>query len=231
MKNGSLYLFVFLLIFSCKKPEDDQPLTPIIEDLNYQFKGVFVLSEGTWQQNNASLNYFDFTKKEVTENYFSQKTGRQLGDVGNDMLYVNHTLFMLINGSNTLEKLDTKTGETKQLRIVNFQNTGRQPRQLFLATSGDLFITSFDDFVSIVDTLSLTVKKILRVGRDPEGLVVVGNKLFVANSGGLDFPNYESTVSVIDITKYTSIDTLQVGLNPGSINLDNYGNMYELNDS
>lgn len=228
MKKTGLYLLLFLVVFSCKKPDDDLPNEVVIDSIDSvnKLKGIFVLNEGTWQQNNASLSYLDVTENTVTENYFSQKTGRQLGDVGNDLLYVNNTLFILVNASNSIEKLNTKTGESKQLKIVNFQNVGRQPRQFFLATNGDLFITSFDDFVSIVDTASLTLKKIIRVGRDPEGLAVVGNKLFVANSGGLDFPNYESTVSVIDISSYTSIDTLHVGLNPGSMQLDNYGRLF-----
>lgn len=231
MKKELLYLFIFILVLGCKKPDDDPPISvetdlPESVDSLQNVKGIFVLNEGTWQQNNASLSYLDFETKLVTKDYFTATTGRQLGDVGNDLLLVNHTLFVLVNGSNTLEKVNTKTGESKQLKLVNFQQVGRQPRQFVLDDKGDLFITSFDDVVTIVDTASLTVKKTLRVGRDPEGLAVVNNTLFVANSGGLEFPNYDSTVTVIDLTNLNTSEKINVGLNPGAVQVDKYGKLY-----
>ncbi len=231
MKNQLFYFLMLILAFGCKKPDDDQPISVKTDGLESSdslpsYKGIFVLNEGTWQQNNASLSYLDFETKSITKNYFSSKTGRQLGDVGNDLLLVNHTLFILVNGSNTLEKFKLNTGESKQLKLVNFQNQPRQPRQFILAENGDLFITSFDDVVTVVDTATLIVKKTLRVGRDPEGLAVVNNMLFVANSGGLDFPNYDSTLSVINLSNYTLIEKINVGLNPGSVHVDKYGKLY-----
>lgn len=229
MKRTLLYIGLVLVLLSCKKPEEDEPevIIPVVSDTSStRLKGLFILNEGTWQQNNASLSYFDADMGTVETSMFENHVGRKLGDVANDMLISKGQLYILINNSHTLEKYDIEARTSKQLSIVDFQSTGRSPRHLFLGDDGDLYISSFDGVVSVIDTASLVVKQLYRVGRNPEELVISNNVLFVCNSGGLDFPNYDSTVSVIDLSTQKSIDTLFVGLNVQHIAKDNQGRLF-----
>src|SRR5690554_7499977 len=56
-----------------------------------------------------------------------------------------------------------------------------------------VFVSSYDGYVSAIDTSSLTVTNRIKVGRNPEGICISNNSLFVANSGGLDYKDRKST--------------------------------------
>ena len=230
MKGLKTAYLVLLLLVACKKPSEDvvEVVSTPKDSLSSSFEtSIYVLNEGLMQHNNASLTTVDLTTGVVDDKYFENLSGRKLGDVANDMLLHYPTLFVLINGSNTLEKIDIVTKKVQQLSVVNFiTKKGSSPRQLYLSPTGDLYISCFDDNVVVVDTASLTIKKTLRVGKDPEGLIIHNNFLYVCNSGGLDFPKYDSTVSVIDVSTFKSVATITVGINPSSILADANGYLF-----
>jgi len=101
----------------------------------------------------------------------------------------------------------------------------RQPRYICF-DKGKAYVSSFDGTVARIDTITLTIDKIIRVGRNPEGICVANRKLYVSNSGGLDYPDYDNTVSVIDIETFTEIKKIEVGTNPFKIQADSEGDVY-----
>src|SRR5690606_30307313 len=102
----------------------------------------------------------------------------------------------------------------------------KEPRRL-VAHGGKIYVTSFDDTVTRIDTATLTIDGSLQVGMDPEGIIAVGNKLYVANSGGLNWENgYDKTVSVINIASFTEEQKIEVGTNPGIVQADSQGDVY-----
>lgn len=222
------YISILFVFQCCKKHEENDVVKNINTEFNSNIESVIILNEGTWQHNNASLTFYNTSSEVLHTNYFNEITNRNLGDVANDMIYAKPNLFIAVNGSNTLEKLNLNTKKSTQLPIVHFQSKkGRSPRQLSLNnSSGNLFLSNFDGTVNEVDTASVVIKSTMRVGKNPEGLSVFQNKLFVSNSGGLDFPNYDSTVSVIQFDPIVSLDTITVGLNPSTIIKSNDGMLY-----
>jgi hypothetical protein len=212
--------FISLSLFSCKKP----PVTPAEESGDLK-KGILVLNEGLFQQNNASLSWINLENSEVNLEFFEQKSGRLLGDTGNDMKRYGDKVYIVVNASSTLEILNAKTGKPIKQILMQNGSVAKQPRSV-TAYGSKVFITCYDGFVDVLDTNSLTITQRIQVGANPEESTVSNQKLYVTNSGGLNSPNVDSTVSIIDLNSFVEIKRLVVGKNPGSIITDDDGDVY-----
>jgi hypothetical protein len=219
-------VFIVSLIFvSCKK----EPIAPIkiptIIDTSYQIKGMYILNEGLFNMNNASLTYYNFSDSTPTTDYFKQQNGRQLGDIGNDLEIYGGKMYIVVSTSSQLEIVDLVTGKSIQRIPIFDGNKPRQPRKIAFCKN-KAFLCSFDGTVEVIDTTSLTIETVIKVGRNPDGVAVVGNKIYISNSGGLDNPNYDKTVLVIDYNTLTEIKKIPVLINPTYMATDNYGDVY-----
>jgi|TARA_R110000737_G_scaffold324995_1_gene338179 hypothetical protein len=210
-----------LTIFSCKKKK----VEPMPSSPSNLTNGMLVLNEGLFQQNNASLSFIDFNSLSVDNLFFENKTGRPLGDTGNDLQLYDGKIFVVMNVSSTLEILDAKTGSSiKQIQMVE-NGIPKQPRYITFSGS-KAYISCYDGFVDVLDLNSLSITNRIPVGPNPEQLAVANNKLYVSNSGGLNFPDVDSTVSVISLSSETEMIKITVGKNPGAIVSDSEGDLY-----
>jgi len=189
--------------------------------------GLYVLNQGLFNSNNASLSLYDLGTKQVITDRFNLVNGRGLGDTGNDMETYGSKTYIVMNVSSTVEVINTKTSKSiAQIKFINGASP-RQPRNIVFYKN-NAYITSYDGTVAVMDTAALTVSKYIAVGNDPEQMAISNGKLYVANSGGLNYPNYDKTVSVIDLTTQAVVKTLTVVVNPQNVAADAYGNVYVL---
>lgn len=223
MKKGLIkwLIPVLVLMNACKK--NDTPAGPSVAPA----KGVYVLSEGQFFGNDAKLGFYSFATNSFTGDFFVQQNpsiSTGLGDLANDMIIYGGKMYIVVNNSNVVRVLNAKTAV--QLSSISFVNggTGRQPRSL-AAVAGKIFVTSYDNTVSAIDTTSLAIVKTIPVGLNPEGITVSGDNLYVANSGGLS-ATFDSTVSVISLQTLTETRKIRVGINPYGIGADDAGNVY-----
>jgi YVTN family beta-propeller protein len=221
--------FAATLMTSCDPKQDVVVTTnPIINT------GMYILNEGSYQSNNASINYFDLSTQFVTADVFTAKNNRSLGDTGQDMIKYGSKIYISVYGSSLIEVIDAKTAVSiKSIPILDIVPGSKSYPRYFAVANGKVYVTLFDKTygnagkgnVAMLDTTSLTITKTLAVGSYPEGCAIVNNKLYVANSGGLATVK-DSTVSVIDLNTFTETKKIKVGLNPGSVKADNYGDVY-----
>jgi len=217
------YFFVFVVLIAftaCKK--DDPKYEPREEPFA---NGLLTLSEGLFHQNNSTLSWIDLSTQTIEYDVFEEINGRKIGDTGNDMILYGGKIYMTVSTSSTVEILDKSTLKSVKHIPFDYNNKIQQPRYL-AAHKGKVYVTSFDGYVTAIDTASLKVTKRVKVGRNPEGICVYDNALYVANSGGLDPDNVDSTVMKIDISTFTVTDTFVVGKNPGRLIADDYGTIY-----
>lgn len=205
------FLFLALFLFSCKKKKTDNPTVQ-----GETKRGFLVLNEGLFNLNNSTLSFHSTEGKGDELDYFEARNGRGLGDTGNDMLRYGSKIYVLVNVSSTVEVLAYKTGKSIQQIPLQFNGKSAQPRSC-VAYGGKVWITCFDGFVRAIDTTSFEVVHTIKVGQNPEGITIYGNRAFVANSGGLDAPVYDSTVSVLDLLTATEIGKIKVGKNAGAL--------------
>lgn len=204
----ALSLAIALAFTSCKEP------TPSPEPTAGT---AYVLNEGLWGHNNASLSLLDPEGGSIVNNYFAQQNGRGLGDVAQDVLLYGSKLYITVSESHTIEILDARTGE--QINQIGLGSTS--PRYLASA-SGSVYVTTYDKHVCRIDTTSLTItgRCALPDALQPEGLAATGGKLFVCSSWESD-ANYNYTFDnrlfVIDLSSFTMEGTFEVSENPQRI--------------
>ncbi len=215
-------LAVATVFSACKKDDvtKPDPITPA--------KGVYVLSEGGFGGNNTKLSYRNASTGTFAADYFLQQNpslAAGLGDLGNDMIIYGGKIYIVMNGSGNVTVLNAASGAL--ITKISFGGTAanRNPRYA-LGTGGKVYVTAWDNKVSIVDTSTLAITGNINVGATPEGLAASGNFLYVANSGGLNYPDYDSTVSVVDLTTGAEIKKVTVGLNPQRIEVNSKGKVY-----
>lgn len=218
MRLISLILIV-MVFSSCKKEK------PEIESPQNFSNGILVLNEGLFQQNNTSLAWVNLSSSEISSDVFLEKNNRYLGDTGNDMEIYGGKIYIVVNGSNTIEVIQKSTG--KSIKQINMMNGSLQKSPRSIAFHGsNAFITCYDGYVDVLDTVSLTITQRIQVGSNPEDLTVSNGKLYVSNSGGLNYPNVDSTVSVINLSNFQSLGKITVGKNPGRMITDADGDVY-----
>ncbi len=228
MKNFLYYILLIACCLACVKEPKEESVTPqdtIVKTDNQT--GFYLLHEGLWNQNNASLSYFNFQENSFQHQVFEQQNQRKLGDTGNDMKQYGAKLYIIVSSSNTLEVINPKTGKSiEQISFLNGEKE-RTPRQLAFYNNY-CFVSCFDGNIAVIDTNSLVIEKWTPVGRNPEGMVIQNNNLFVANSGGLSYPNYDTTVSIINLSSLEEIKKITVQLNPTETFSDTQGHVYVL---
>jgi YVTN family beta-propeller protein len=223
-KNRLFYYMILLaglLLWSCD--DNDNPG----EEIPGEGKALLILNEGSMGGNNATLARYDLQAEVIDKTYFNSVNEKGLGDVANDMIQYGSKIYIAVNMSGTIEVLESATG--RSIRQIAMKTTGgqsKEPRRL-AAYGGKVYVTSFDDTVTRIDTLLLTIDGSVTVGMDPEGIAIRDNKIYVANSGGLNWDNgYDNTLSVIDLTTFSEEKKIEVGTNPNAVQADSQGDIY-----
>ncbi|GAB2980224.1 hypothetical protein GCM10027049_14540 [Mucilaginibacter puniceus] len=212
--NYLLLLSLVTVLASCRKDK----ITP---DAGIPNANIYVLNQGGIGKNNSTLTYYDYATKTLTADQFFAANANKLGDTGNDAVISGSKMYIAVNYSNIVTVVSAKGAKfIKQITLS-------QPRSVAFY-KGNVFVTSYSNTVSVIDTATLTITKTINVGRAPEQMVVSNGKLYVANSGGLDYPNFDKTVSVIDLNTLTETKKITVIDNPVTITADNNGNVYVL---
>jgi len=212
------------VIFSCRKD-----LEPIIdeqqgeEQSTVDVTGLYLLNEGNYGSNKASLDYYNYATGVYTRDIFgaaNPEVTLGLGDTGNDIKIYGSKIYLVINGSNKLEILDGKTA--KRVGKVDIPNC-----RYVAFNKNFAYVTSYEGYVAVIDTTALsTIQTKITVGNQPDELAVVGSKLYVANSGGYNYPDYNREVSVIDLNTNKEIKKIDVAINLHRLKADKYGDLY-----
>jgi DNA-binding beta-propeller fold protein YncE len=238
MQMNKLRAMMVLFMIALSGCRGDDPIIPAEEEpLPSQnvttVEGFYLLNEGNMNMNKASLDYYDYATGTYHRNVYGQANPEAtlgLGDVGNDIGIYGSKLYAVINCSNKVEVMDAKT--TKRLKVIDVKNC----RYIAFA-NGKAFVSAYDGeiqlgevspngFVAEIDTATLNITRTVQVGRQPEGLALVGGKLYVANSGGYSPPHYERTVSVIDLNTFKKIKDIDAAPNLHRLQADDYGRLW-----
>jgi hypothetical protein len=217
------FLFCLTTLFvSCTEEPDDEPTG---QDTLIKSTGIYVMNEGLYNGNNASITRFAFSDSSVAADLFLQQNGRGLGDTGSDLAIYGSKMYAIVNISSQVEVMDARTCMSlRQIPLFN-DNLPRQPRKIAFYGS-KAFVCNFDGTVAVIDTISLQIEKLITVGPNPDGITVAGGRIWVSNSGGLNFPDYNNTLSIIDPVSLIEQKQVTVGTNPFVMASDNYGDLY-----
>jgi YVTN family beta-propeller protein len=219
-KNNLLLITIGFLFFvaSCTKKNNAVVTPPKVTT------GVYSLNQGNYGQNNTTITYYDFSASTATTDYFANINHFGLGDTGSDFIIYGGKIYIVMNNSGNVAVANAFTMQF--IDTIDFKNAGvnRGPENI-VAYGKNVFVSSTDGTVAVIDTTALSISKFISVGSNPAQMAVSGTNLYVSNTGAFSV-QFDSTVSVIDLSSLTETFKIIVGINPGSIAADNSGNIY-----
>ena len=183
--------FLLFLLGSCIPPPEFPAEEPCESEA---YHGVFILNEGVWTQNNARLDVWD--GENSCQGIFEEVNESPLGDVANFALVDQDTLFLIINNSRLLYKVQLPS--MKLLASLSFPE-GASPREITRISAHQAFVTSFHTAeLYEIDPSSMQITDSIAVENSMEGIISTHNKLFIA-CGNHPFDGKNNKLAVIDL--------------------------------
>lgn len=186
--------FLLFLISACIAPPDF-PEEALCEGKD--FRGVFILNEGVWTQNNGRLDLWQ--NENSCQGVFEQVNGRPLGDVANFALLDLDTLFLVINNSRLLYKLQLPSLEL--LGSLSLPETS-SPREIVRISPDKAYVTTFHTGrLYEINPVTMELQREIEVENSMDGIIFHGGKLVVA-CGSHPFDGDNNKLAIIDPSNY-----------------------------
>ena len=195
--------------------------------------GFYLLNQGNMGQNQASIDYYDFSTGTLTLDFYRKQNptvAMALGDVGNQIAIYDNKVWAVINCSNKVEVMDMKCVRIGQIEIPNCR---------YIAFFGDYaYVTSYAGpvdyqtgptqlgYVAKINVKTLKEEGRCTVGYQPDGIAISNGKIYVANSYGYTGQNEPGKMSVIDVASFKVDKEVEVGINLNQVAADAEGKIW-----
>ena len=221
MKTRSLLMSILCSLMigtsftACSEDANEVPDTPTIDPVVY---GTYILNEGSWGANDARISLFYHNESSVRKSdIYQDVNGKKMGDVANGMLEEDNYIYVVMNGSKYVSKLDL---HCKELARYTFPETDGDPRCMEVEDDF-VYITQYGGKVSKINAKDMTLVSTFQGGGgNLEGIVEKDGKLYVANSyqqeGSGNFV-YNKEVFVINAQTMALEKSIEVEVNPTMI--------------
>lgn len=181
-------------------------------------EGIFILNEGLYGTNSASLSSIDTQGTLENDVFSTQNSEMELGNTAQGMGFNGDYAYVVLNGSNEVKVINATTFAF----VASITDQISSPRNIafyngygYVTDWGDPIDTE-DDYVAVIDLETNTITETIAVAEGPEEIVEKDGILFVAHQGGYGYGN---SVSVIDLAADT-VASIAVGDVPTSIKID-----------
>ena len=225
MKKVNLFLvsIIAALLLACK-PE--QPVNPDIFTVG---SGVLVLNEGNYQFSNASLTYYNPDADTTVNNLFYRVNNAPLGDVAESMALADGKLYIVVNNSNLIYKVDANTmvcDTTKPFKLSDFYS----PREIQFVAPNKAYVSDlYGTQLWIINPQDMSHSGSIEMGKSTEKMVLVGNELYLSNWSNTFVTGMEkNTVQVVDVNNDVKVAEIQVGKEPNTMAVDKNGHVWVL---
>lgn len=194
------------------------------EPIDLPQRGLFIVSEGNFTWDNASLSFYDPATGRVENEIFLRANGMKLGDVAQSMTLHRGRGYVVVNNSGAVYVVDPTNCRLMGLiegvvspRYIHFLDN--DPTKAYLT---DLY----DARIAVVDTSTNRIRSRIDMNRhrSTEQMVQWGDYVFV------NCWSYDDKILVVDTTTDRLVDSIRVGWQPTSLVLDRNGKIWTATD-
>lgn len=210
-----IFLTSLLLASACRSDKPD--VKPEEQISAATSTGVFVLNEGLYQWGNASVSYYQFSNKQLTEDAFDAANDRPLGDICQSMEIFNGKGYVVVNNSGKIEIVNPAT----------FESTGSisgltSPRYFLGVSNTKAYVTDlFSNSISVINLSNNTKTKSIACTGWTEELELANNKAYVTNLR-------RNKLYVVNTETDEMQDSIVIGEASNSIKKDKNGKLWVL---
>lgn len=188
--------------------------------------GLFITCEGNFQYGNASLSYYDPSKKVVENDIFNRANAMKLGDVAQSMVIRGDVGWVVVNNSHVLFAIDINTFKERG-RITNLTS----PRYIHFLSEEKAYVTQLWDnrifivnpkryeIIGHIDCPNMTMES-----GSTEQMVQYGKYVYV------NCWSYQNRILKIDTETDSVVDELVVGIQPAALVLDKNNKLWTITD-
>lgn len=194
MKIKSLLLSMLCMLAlgatmtACSDDDDNDDL-PVLNDegskVNLPSTRMFILNEGKWGDNNAGLAFYAPNKDaEFIGDIFFKQNDQKMGDLGQSIIKYNNYIYIAVNGSNYLVKLNSAGVEQKRISFVDNEELGGGIRYI-TAYDGYIYASFYGSAVAKINAETLEIEKTKQdaeLNSQFEAVAICNGELYVANS-------------------------------------------------
>ncbi len=188
--------------------------------------GLFITCEGNFQYGNASLSYYDPTKRVVENDVFNRANAMKLGDVAQSMVIRDDVGWVVVNNSHVLFAIDVNTFKERG-RITNLTS----PRYIHFLSDEKAYVSQLWDnrifivnpkryeIIGHIDCPNMTMES-----GSTEQMVQYGKYVYV------NCWSYQNRILKIDTETDSVVDELVVGIQPAALVLDKNNKLWTITD-
>lgn len=215
-------LFIAVLIVAtffsaCKKDDPVQKRFELTE-------GVFIVNQGAFNADNASLFYFDPVNNQQHDSLFYSINSASLGDVAQSINVQSDVSYIVINNSGLIYCIDNKYAEI-QGKITGLTS----PRNILMINSEKAYVSDlYNSNLSVVNPTTYEITGEIALNRTSEEMILIGTKAYVANFSAWSQTLKNDVIMIIDTDADHMTDTIKVGIEPNSMVLDKDDNIWVL---
>lgn len=156
------------ILSQCMEP-DDTPMVPGTE-------GIWVVNEGVFNQGNGTIGFLD-PDYQYFDKMYEGTNGFPAGDVVQHLLPYKNFLYMVVNNSGKVEKLDAD-----HLKSKASANYFLSPRKICIWDDTTAFVTDlYKNVIYCINPADLSLKKEIVCPGWTESIERVGDKLWIIN--------------------------------------------------
>ena len=206
-----LFAGILLTFLGCKEPED-----PPTANLDLT-TGTWILNEGTFRVGNASLTFLS-PEGDLSQNVFSDVNGIPLGDVAQSLIVVGDAVYIIVNNSGTIYKVDRVTGA-----IEGTIDGLTSPRYLLPYSSSKGYVSDlYSGTLHVIDLTQFEKTGEIQMGADwTEQMLMVNGDPWVTVRGS-------NQVAILDPLNDAIAETIEVAFAPHSMVQDSEGKVWVL---
>lgn len=206
-----------LLVFACM---DYGPLPE--ETFRVPARGVFIMCEGNFMWDNASLSFYDPATRQVENEIFLRANGMKLGDVAQSMTLRDGRGYVVVNNSGVVYVIDPET-----FRVTGLIEGVVSPRYIHFPNDTTAYVTDlYDPRITVVDPRTNRIRGRIPMNghKSTEQMVQWGDEVFV------NCWSYDDKILVVDAARDELTDSITVGWQPSSLALDRRGKLWTATD-